>query len=207
MLKGGRRHELVDAVGAAHRDEGYVSPSLAALLMRNQATTKNGAAAKSVSELTFREGQIFDLLSKGLKNKEIGIRLNLSEKSIKRYVTCIFEKLNVRNRVEAAMLSKARSPGPAAKMPNVAASGNAAPTSPALLPLNRDGLIAAACSSNGNSKDAGTFTSELKLAGASAVALTAHYFHAVFGGTRFAPDPSSDGIPAGSQSAGKHIVL
>ena len=46
------------------------------------------------------------MLSAGLKNKEIGTRLNLSEKSIKRYVTCIFEKLNVRNRVEAAMVSR-----------------------------------------------------------------------------------------------------
>lgn len=110
VLKGGGRHELLDAIRAACRDEGYVSPALAALLMRGRGDVAQ--SARSPTQLTHREGQIFDLLSAGLKNQEIGKRLNLSEKSIKRYVTCIFEKLKVRNRVEAAMLSRSHT-GPA----------------------------------------------------------------------------------------------
>ena len=52
------------------------------------------------------KGDIFNLLPTGLTNREIGERLGLTENTIKRYFTRIFEKLQVRNRVEAAMLSR-----------------------------------------------------------------------------------------------------
>jgi two-component system, NarL family, nitrate/nitrite response regulator NarL len=107
VLKGAGRLELLEAVRDVSRGEGYLSPTLAASMMRTLAgPTDSGEKAQYPAQLTYREDQIFRLLSEGLKNKEIGRRLNLSEKSIKRYVTCIFEKLNVRNRVEAAMLSR-----------------------------------------------------------------------------------------------------
>lgn len=110
VLKGGGRNELLDAVRAAKSGQDYVSPALAALILRRRGSeAQDGREAVVPAQLSHRETQIFDLLAAGLKNKEIGGRLNLSEKSIKRYVTCIFEKLNVRNRVEAAMLSRARS--------------------------------------------------------------------------------------------------
>jgi len=210
VLKGCRRQELVDAVRAAHRNEGYIAPSLAALFMRIQApSTKSGATTKSVADLTFREGQIFKLLSIGLRNREIGRRLNLSEKSIKRYVTCIFEKLNVRNRVEAAVLANAENPGPAKAPPAIAGveSRNAwlAPPTAVLLSPNGNGLVAAACGSTGKSKHAGVRTTDNRR-GASA-ASTSRYFHAVFGRTRLAPCLPSDESPAGHQSAGTHIVL
>ena len=108
VLKGGGKQELLDAVRAAQRDEDYVSPALAALILRKRADNVPGTEGKSPADLSHREAQIFELLSAGLQNKEIGTRLSLSEKSVKRYVTCIFEKLNVRNRVEAAMLSRSR---------------------------------------------------------------------------------------------------
>ena len=119
ILKGAGRPELLEAVRDVYRGDGYLSPALAASMMRNLASpTKIDGSAKAQhsAQLTYREDQIFRLLSAGLKNKEIGRRLNLSEKSVKRYVTCIFEKLNVRNRVEAAMLSRTTS------QPDLAAS-------------------------------------------------------------------------------------
>ena len=110
VLKGAGRLELLEAVRDVSRGEGYLSPTLAASMMRTLAgPIDSGEKAQHPAQLTYREDQIFRLLSAGLKNKEIGRRLNLSEKSIKRYVTCIFEKLNVRNRVEAAMLSRTTS--------------------------------------------------------------------------------------------------
>jgi two-component system nitrate/nitrite response regulator NarL len=39
-----------------------------------------------------------------LSNKEIGSRLDLKEKTIKHYVTNILQKLQLRNRVEAAVM-------------------------------------------------------------------------------------------------------
>lgn len=119
ILKGVSGHELLQAVRALHRNEGYVSPSLGATLVANAslAGRLKGENANPLAQLTFREGEIFNLIAAGLKNREIGRRLNVSEKTIKRYVTRIFEKLHVRNRVEAAMLSK-----PGAK-PQVIQSG------------------------------------------------------------------------------------
>jgi DNA-binding NarL/FixJ family response regulator len=42
----------------------------------------------------------------GLSNKEIGLQLHLTEKTVKHYMTNILQKLQVRNRVEAALLAK-----------------------------------------------------------------------------------------------------
>jgi DNA-binding NarL/FixJ family response regulator len=60
------------------------------------------------SGLTAREEQILDCLARGLSNKQIGRELELSERTIKNYVSTLLEKLQVRNRVEAALLGKSR---------------------------------------------------------------------------------------------------
>jgi hypothetical protein len=48
------------------------------------------------------------LIGTGLTNREIGQRISLSEKTIKHYVTNILQKLQVRSRVEAALLAAQR---------------------------------------------------------------------------------------------------
>jgi two-component system nitrate/nitrite response regulator NarL len=44
----------------------------------------------------------------GQTNKEIAIKLNISEKTVKHYMTTIMHKLHVRNRVEAAVKARMR---------------------------------------------------------------------------------------------------
>ena len=123
ILKGVRGPELIEAVCALHRSEGYVSPALGAMMLANASLEGRfkrefkGANASPVPQLTFRESEIFDLLAAGLTNKEIGRRLNVAEKTIKGYVTHIFEKLHVRNRVEAAMLSRSEAKPHVAQRP------------------------------------------------------------------------------------------
>ncbi len=109
MLKGVQGHEFREAVRAIHRGEAYVSPALAGEMMLAQAGLRKSVDASNtnpIAKLTHREGQIFELLADGLMNREIASRLEISEKTVKRYVTRIFETLGVRNRVEAAMLSR-----------------------------------------------------------------------------------------------------
>jgi len=98
----------VQAVHALHRGEGYVSPDIAAIILTQASLAKRRAGPNTSlpAQLTFREGEIFNLLASGLTNREIGQRLGVTENTIKRYFTRIFEKLHVRNRVEAAMLSR-----------------------------------------------------------------------------------------------------
>jgi DNA-binding NarL/FixJ family response regulator len=53
--------------------------------------------------LTTREADILRLIAGGLANKEIGAKLQLSEKTIKNYVSRILSKLNVSARTQAAV--------------------------------------------------------------------------------------------------------
>ena len=64
-------------------------------------------------ELTEREREVLELVAEGLSNQEIGDQLSLAEKTIKHYMTNILGKLQVRSRVEAALLvAREGSPGP-----------------------------------------------------------------------------------------------
>lgn len=108
LLKEANEVQLLEAVYALHQGEQYVSPSAAATMLTRRSLQRRdkGANASRADQLSHREGDIFNLLPTGLTNREIGERLGLTENTIKRYFTRIFEKLQVRNRVEAAMLSR-----------------------------------------------------------------------------------------------------
>lgn len=108
ILKGVAARELISIVRSVWAGEGYVTPSLAASLLSEMAagTRPVRPAASPLDELTERELQILEHIAEGLSNKEIGLRLHLTEKTIKHYVTSILQKLHVRNRVEAAMLTQ-----------------------------------------------------------------------------------------------------
>jgi two-component system, NarL family, nitrate/nitrite response regulator NarL len=84
-----------------------VTPGLAARLLTQvrQAVTLP-SAKDATSDLTHREEQVLDQVSRGLTNKEIANSLSLSEKTVKHYMTNIMHKLNVRNRVEAVLTSR-----------------------------------------------------------------------------------------------------
>ncbi|WDU82745.1 response regulator transcription factor [Caloramator sp. Dgby_cultured_2] len=64
-----------------------------------------GKRTNILDSLTKREREILYLISQGLSNKEIGERLFLSEKTVKNYTTNIFSKLDVRDRVQAAIIA------------------------------------------------------------------------------------------------------
>jgi len=67
----------------------------------------SGGVAVSVTTVpgaTFSE-QVPGQVAGGLGNQEIGARLGLAEKTIKQYMTNILQKLQVRSRVEAALLA------------------------------------------------------------------------------------------------------
>jgi DNA-binding NarL/FixJ family response regulator len=63
--------------------------------------------------LTWREGQLVNLLCEGLKNKEIATALHISEGTVKVYLSRLFQKLNVKDRFELALVGlKNLTPGP-----------------------------------------------------------------------------------------------
>jgi len=102
VLKGVSAKELAAVVRAAVAGEVYVSPSIAAEML---VSLTQGKAPDPLQELTDREREILALIGNGLTNREIGERVFLSEKTIKHYVTNILQKLQVRSRVEAALVA------------------------------------------------------------------------------------------------------
>lgn len=102
VLKGVSAKELASVVRSAVAGEVYVSPSIAAEML---VSLTKGKAPDPLQELTDRERDILALIGNGLTNREIGDKLFLSEKTIKHYVTNILQKLQVRSRVEAALLA------------------------------------------------------------------------------------------------------
>jgi DNA-binding NarL/FixJ family response regulator len=108
ILKGVTARELVRIVRAIEAGDAYVTPTLAASLLVDlrQDRQSAGPSPGPLDELTDREHQILELLATGISNKEIARELNLSEKTIKHYMTNILQKLQVRNRVEAALLAQ-----------------------------------------------------------------------------------------------------
>ncbi|WKD36945.1 response regulator [Streptomyces xanthophaeus] len=61
------------------------------------------ATTHAVSRLSARERDILVLLSQGLSNADIGRRLHLSIGTVKDYVSAVLAKLDVSNRVQAAL--------------------------------------------------------------------------------------------------------
>ena len=108
ILKGVAARELIRILRAVSAGESYVPPMLAAslLLEMREAQSQNQQPSSPLDELTPREREILEGLAAGLSNKEIGEKLFLSEKTVKHYMTNILQKLQVRNRVEAALLAQ-----------------------------------------------------------------------------------------------------
>ena len=109
ILKGVAARELLRVLRAVAAGESYVPPALAAsLLLELHEPGKHSPkpAGSPIDDLTEREQEILECLAGGLSNKEIGEKLFLSEKTVKHYMTNIMHKLQVRNRVEAALLAQ-----------------------------------------------------------------------------------------------------
>jgi DNA-binding CsgD family transcriptional regulator len=56
--------------------------------------------------LSSREKEVLNLISEGNPNKDIANQLNLSEQTIKNYISSIFRKLRVKNRTQAVLAAQ-----------------------------------------------------------------------------------------------------
>ena len=106
VLKGVAARELVNILHTVQSGEVYVTPTLAASLLSEITTgSRNEPSQSTFDKLTEREHEILALIAAGTSNKEIGLQLHLTEKTVKHYVTNILQKLQVHNRVQAAVMA------------------------------------------------------------------------------------------------------
>jgi DNA-binding NarL/FixJ family response regulator len=96
-LVAGASDELIAAVRAAARGESYVSAAIAGQL----APPDHGTVA--AARLTPRELEVLKLLARGWDNTRIGQTLYLSRGTVKHHISSILVKLQVENRIQAAV--------------------------------------------------------------------------------------------------------
>lgn len=87
---------------------GYWMPAgLVQRLLRtavDQRVVVNPTEADSLQSLTHREYAVAERVGKGLSNREIADELDITERTVKAHLTAIFEKLDVRDRVQLALV-------------------------------------------------------------------------------------------------------
>ncbi len=108
ILKGSSGAEVVETVRAIFNGNSYAAPSLAARLLIQMGKRAEVDASKPGNDLTGREGEILSLVSRGMTNKEIAGRLQLTERTVKHHMSSIMRKTKVRNRVEAMLMFRRR---------------------------------------------------------------------------------------------------
>ncbi|HEY5997541.1 MAG TPA: LuxR C-terminal-related transcriptional regulator, partial [Candidatus Deferrimicrobiaceae bacterium] len=106
---GGRLIPLLRQLEANRALRAAVLPLLAVMQDRGAPVFGKQAVDPLAEPFHHREVQILDLISKGLRNREIGKRLFLSEETVKWYLKRLYLKLYVGTRTEA--VNKARKLG------------------------------------------------------------------------------------------------
>ena len=103
LLKDSTVDQIVEGIRAAARGESSISPSIAGHLIRRLREPSEIEPAIAGPELTPRELEVLDLVARGLDNSEIAEALFLSQHTIKNHVSSILIKLQVQNRLQAAV--------------------------------------------------------------------------------------------------------
>jgi two-component system, NarL family, nitrate/nitrite response regulator NarL len=103
ILKDVSGPELVSAIEAIHRGEPYITPALASRLLMQSRGRPLAPQASGSTDLTSRDRQLLGFLATGLTNQEIALSLGVNVRTVKHYLTQVFRKMRVRNRVEAIL--------------------------------------------------------------------------------------------------------
>ncbi|MGZ6360738.1 MAG: response regulator transcription factor [Ktedonobacterales bacterium] len=108
MLKDARGQELVEAVRAVHRGEAVLQPRVAARALRRAVARTTATPIPTPPPLSDREMDVLREAARGLPNKDIARRLNLSVRTVHTHLSNIFTKLSVGSRTEAVLLALRR---------------------------------------------------------------------------------------------------
>jgi DNA-binding NarL/FixJ family response regulator len=105
LLKDASIHELIRGINAAAIGESLISPHIAGkVLQRVRASTPSSIDAETIrSELSDREIQVLKLIANGKDNALIAAELHISPKTVKNHISNILMKLQIDNRIQAAV--------------------------------------------------------------------------------------------------------
>jgi two-component system, NarL family, response regulator DevR len=102
LLKENDGATLVAAIKRAAAGHSVLDPSLADQVLSLMKRPPTAVPADRLAQLSPQERRVLALLADGLTNKGIGEQLGLTEKTVKNYLSNIFDKLQVTRRTQAA---------------------------------------------------------------------------------------------------------
>jgi DNA-binding NarL/FixJ family response regulator len=102
VLKQVGNEELLRAIKAAYAGEMAFDTQTTSQMVKTYKKLEKEAEDSIFADISQRELQVMVLVAEGQSNKEIGKKLNLSEITIRNYVSNILSKLNFRNRIDIA---------------------------------------------------------------------------------------------------------
>jgi DNA-binding NarL/FixJ family response regulator len=103
LLKDANIDQIIDGIRAAARGESQISPRVATRLVKRLLEPPEVDSPVKGLSLTSRELEVLGLLSRGMDNGEIAGALYLSQHTVKNHVSSILMKLQVENRLQAAV--------------------------------------------------------------------------------------------------------
>ncbi|AWZ09990.1 MULTISPECIES: response regulator transcription factor [unclassified Streptomyces] len=108
LLKDADAAELITAVRTVARGEGLIAPAVTRRLIAEFAAPRpvRVPVPAAVESLTRREREVLGCLGEGLSNAEIAVRLEMAEATAKTHVSRLLAKLELRSRVQAAVLAQ-----------------------------------------------------------------------------------------------------
>lgn len=96
LLKDADPDDVLDGIRAVSRGESPIHPRAARTLLGIRAGSRD-------VQLTTRETEVLRLVREGLANKQIGRRLDISERTVKAHLTSAFARIGVADRTQAAL--------------------------------------------------------------------------------------------------------
>ena len=102
VLKQVGNEELVRAIRAAHQGEMAFDTRTTSQMVNHFRQLEASLNDTAFAQLSPREIQVVCLVANGLSNKQIGLELNLSDITVRNYVSNILSKLQLHNRIELA---------------------------------------------------------------------------------------------------------
>lgn len=108
LLKSVDAPRLVESVRLVAAGDGVLEPGVTRRIMAAFAESgpKPAAPPPGLADLTDREREVLVCLGEGLSNQQIARRLSIGEATVKTHVSRVLGKLDLRSRVQAAMLAR-----------------------------------------------------------------------------------------------------
>ncbi|WTH82777.1 response regulator transcription factor [Streptomyces sp. NBC_00828] len=109
LLKNTEARQLLEAVRTVAGGEGLIAPAVTRRLIAEFAARPvrdPGPGPEVLEALTRREREVLSCLGEGMSNAEIASRLEMAEATVKTHVSRLLGKLELRSRVQAAVLAQ-----------------------------------------------------------------------------------------------------